>query len=88
MNRPRQIKRSLVATFISEHVSFSDKWPLLKMLELFEISHCSYQPFNVLPYLRMNLLDGFSHISLFFNAFVILVSLINYLIIANKLISN
>ena len=43
-----RIKPSLVATPISEHVSFSDEGPLLETLEFFEINHGSYQPFNFL----------------------------------------
>ena len=46
------IKSSLVATPISEHVSFSDEGPLLETLEVFEISHASYQPFNCIPILK------------------------------------
>ena len=34
----------------SEHVSFSDKGPLLETLEFFEICHGSYKPFNFLAY--------------------------------------
>ena len=31
----------------------ADEGPLLKTLQLFEISHGSYQPFNFLPYLTL-----------------------------------
>ena len=47
-----RIKPSLVATPISEHVSFSDEGPLLETLEFFEISHASYQPFNYILILK------------------------------------
>ena len=50
---PFRIKPSLVATPISEHVSFSDQGPLLEALELLVISHGSYQPLN-LPYLSLS----------------------------------
>ena len=49
-----RVKPSLVATLISEHVSFSDEGPLLETLEFFEISHCSYQPLNFLSHLTLS----------------------------------
>ena len=42
-------KPGLAAIPISEHVSFSDEGPWLKMVEFFEISHGTYQPLNFLP---------------------------------------
>ena len=45
---PFRIKPSLVATLISEQVSFSDEGPLLETSEFFEISHGSYQLLNFL----------------------------------------
>ena len=44
---PFRIKLSLIATPVSERVSFSDEGPLLETLEFFEISHGGYQPSNV-----------------------------------------
>ena len=49
------MKLSLIATPISEHVTFSDKGPLLKMFKFFEINYGSYQPFNFLPYLSLSM---------------------------------
>ena len=46
---PFRIKPSLVATPISELVSFSAEGPLLETLDFFEISHGSDQPFSFLP---------------------------------------
>ena len=46
---PFRIKPNLVATPISEHVSFSDEGPLYETLGLLEISYDSYQPVNFLP---------------------------------------
>ena len=45
---PFRIKPSLVATLISEQVSFSDEGSLLETSEFFEISHGSYQLLNFL----------------------------------------
>ena len=50
---PFRMKPRLVATPISENVSFSDEGPLLETFEFVEISHGSYQPLNILPYISM-----------------------------------
>ena len=40
-------------SWVFEHGSFPVEGPLLERLEFFEISYCSYQPLNFLPYLSL-----------------------------------
>ena len=46
---PSDIKHSLVAIPVSEHVSFSDEETLLETFKFFVISRGCYQPLKFLP---------------------------------------